>query len=156
MGGQGSLARLRLWAVVTKRAVSVERAKGKLMIKMVFTLRRREDMTREEFQRYWREQHAPLVKRHADTLRIRRYVQVHASDTDLDAAIAGPRGSEPRFYDGAAELWWDSLEDLVAAFTSEAGQAAGEELLADERRFIDLPRSPLWLGEENVVIDGQP
>jgi uncharacterized protein (TIGR02118 family) len=123
------------------------------MIKLVFNIRRREDMTREEFQRYWREQHAPLVKRHADALRIRRYVQVHARDTDLDEAIAGPRGSEPRFYDGVAELWWDSLEELVAAFSSDAGQAAGQELLEDEQRFIDLPRSPLWLGEENVVID---
>ncbi|HVS28330.1 MAG TPA: EthD domain-containing protein [Solirubrobacteraceae bacterium] len=123
------------------------------MIKLVFTLRRREDMTREQFQRYWREQHAALVKRHADALRIRRYVQVHARDTDLDEALAGPRGSEPRFYDGVAELWWDSLEELVAAFSSDEGQAAGQELLEDEQRFIDLPRSPLWLGEENVVID---
>ena len=123
------------------------------MIKLVFTLRRREDMTREEFQRYWREQHAQLVKRQADALQIRRYVQVHARDTDLDEAIAGPRGSEPRFYDGVAELWWDSLEELVAAFSSHAGQAAAQELLEDEQRFVDLPRSPLWLGEENVVID---
>jgi uncharacterized protein (TIGR02118 family) len=122
------------------------------MIKLVFTLHRREDMTREEFQRYWREQHAPLVRRHADALRIRRYVQVHARDTDLDEAIAAPRGSEPRFYDGVAELWWDSLEELVAAYSSDAGQAAGQELLEDEQHFIDLPRSPLWLGEEDVVI----
>ena len=123
------------------------------MIKLVFTLRRREDMTREEFQRYWREQHAPLVRRHADALRIRRYVQVHARDTSLDEAIADPRGSEPRYYDGVAELWWESLEELVAAFSSDAGQAAGRELLEDEQRFIALPRSPLWLGEENVVFD---
>ena len=123
------------------------------MIKLVFTLHRREDITREEFQRYWREQHAPLVRRHADALRIRRYVQVHARDTDLDEAIAGARGSEPRFYDGVADLWWDSLEELVTAFSSDAGQAAGQELLEDEQRFIDLPRSPLWLGEENVVFD---
>jgi uncharacterized protein (TIGR02118 family) len=123
------------------------------MIKLVFTLCRREDMTREEFQRYWREQHAPLVKRHAEALHIRRYVQVHARDSDLDEALAGARGSEPHFYDGVAELWWDSLEELVGAFSSDAGQAAGRELLEDEQRFIDLPRSPLWLGDENAVID---
>ncbi|HTQ67085.1 MAG TPA: EthD domain-containing protein [Solirubrobacteraceae bacterium] len=123
------------------------------MIKLVFAIRRRPGMSREEFQRYWREEHAGLVRRHADELRIRRYVQTHASDTDLDEALAGTRGSEPRFYDGVAELWWDSMEDLIAASTSEAGQAAGRELVEDEQRFIDLPRSPLWLGEENVVID---
>src|SRR6266516_4744668 len=104
------------------------------MIKLVFTLRRREGMTREEFQRYWREQHAPLVKRHAGTLRIRRYVQTHARDSDLDGLLAASRGSEPSFYDGVAELWWDSLEDLVAAYSTDAGQAAGAELLEDEQR----------------------
>jgi uncharacterized protein (TIGR02118 family) len=123
------------------------------MIKLVFTLRRREGMSREEFQRYWREEHAALVKQYADVLRIRRYVQTHARDTDLDQALSGARGSEPRFYDGVAELWWDSLEDLVAANTSDEGQAAGIALLEDEQRFIDLARSPIWLGEENVVID---
>jgi uncharacterized protein (TIGR02118 family) len=124
------------------------------MIKLVFTLRRRDGTTREEFQHYWREQHAPLVKRHAETLRIRRYVQTQARDTDLDDALAASRGSEPAVYDGVAELWWDSFDDLVAAYSTEAGQAAGAELLEDERRFIDLPRSPLWLGEEQVVVAG--
>jgi uncharacterized protein (TIGR02118 family) len=123
------------------------------MIKLVFALRRREGMTRDEFQRYWREQHAPLVKRHADALQIRRYVQVHTCDTGLDEAVAGARGSEPRFYDGVAELWWDGFEELLEAFSSEAGQVAGQALLEDEQRFIDLPRSPLWFGEEDVVID---
>lgn len=139
--------------VVVKLQRSINTSQRRSMIKLVFTLRRREDMTRAEFQRYWREQHAPLVKRHADALHIRRYVQVHARDTDIDEAVAGARGSEPRFYDGVAELWWDSVEELVAAFSSDAGQAAGRDLLEDEQRFIDLPRSPLWLGEENVVID---
>jgi hypothetical protein len=93
------------------------------------------------------------VTRHAGTLRIRRYVQTHAVETDLDGVLAASRSSEPSFYDGVAELWWDSLEDLVAAYSTDAGQAAGAELLEDELRFIDLPRSPLWLGEENVVVD---
>jgi uncharacterized protein (TIGR02118 family) len=122
------------------------------MIKLVFTLRRREGMTREDFQRYWREKHAPLVQQHAATLHIRRYVQVHLHETALNEAVAAPRGSQPQFYDGVAELWWDSLEDMAAVLSSEAAQAAAQELLEDEQRFIDLPRSPLWLGEENVVV----
>jgi len=122
------------------------------MIKLVFTLRRREGMTREDFQHYWREKHAPLVQRHAEILHIRRYVQVHLQETELNEAFAAPRGSEPQFYDGVAELWWDSPEDLAAVLASESALAAALELLEDEQRFIDLPRSPLWLGEENVVV----
>src|SRR4029077_18746844 len=109
------------------------------MIKLVFTIRRREGMTREEFQRYWRHEHAELVKRHAEALRIRRYVQTHARDTDLDEALAASRGSEPRYYDGVAELWWESVEDVLEASMSDEGLLAGQALLEDERRFIDLP-----------------
>ena len=123
------------------------------MIKLVFNIRRREGMTRDEFQRYWRNEHARLVEAQADVLRIRRYVQTHARETAADEALAAARGSEPGYYDGVAELWWDSVEDLLEASSSEEGQVAANALLEDERRFIDLPRSPIWLGEENVVID---
>ena len=122
------------------------------MIKLVFSIRRVPGMTRDEFQRYWRNEHARLVERHAEVLRIRRYVQTHLRNTDADVAISGARGSEPAQYDGMAELWWDSVEDLLAASSSEQGQIAGAALLEDEKRFIDLPNSPIWLGEENVVI----
>ena len=122
------------------------------MIKLVFTLRRRADMSREEFQRYWREQHAPLVKRHAEALRIRRYVQTHARDTDLDELIVVSRGSEPGPYDGVAELWWDSFDDLAQRLAKPEAVEAGRQLLEDEKKFIDLARSPLWWGEEKVII----
>ena len=122
------------------------------MIKLVFMVRRREGMAKEEFQRYWKQEHADLVKRHAGLLGIRRYVQTHALDTPLDDALAGSRGSEPRQYDGVAELWWDSIDDLVQAATSEECQAGQQALLEDERRFIDVANSPIWLGEEITVI----
>jgi uncharacterized protein (TIGR02118 family) len=122
------------------------------VIKLVFSLRRRREMTREEFQAYWRDHHAPLVSRHAETLRIRRYVQTHALASELAAAQSVARGSEPDVYDGQAELWWDSLDDVIAAVSTPTGQRAAVELLEDERRFIDLERSPLWIGEEHAVI----
>ena len=122
------------------------------MIKLVFSLRRRPDLTRDEFQAYWRDRHAPLVAHNADVLRIRRYVQTHARASEVGAAQSAARGSEPDVYDGQAELWWDSLDDIVAAVSTPAGQQAALELLEDERRFIDLERSPLWIGEEHLVV----
>jgi uncharacterized protein (TIGR02118 family) len=122
------------------------------MIKLVFCLRRRDDLSREEFQRYWFEQHGPLVRSHADTLGIRRYVQVHSIDDGISLAVAGPRSS-PLPYDGVAELWFDDLEALAAAGSTDEGRAAGAALLADERTFIDLERSPLLLAEEHAIIE---
>lgn len=119
------------------------------MIKLTFCLHRLPNLTREAFQDYWFNKHAPLVARHREVLRIQRYVQLHSSSTDLNAAIRAGRGA-PEMYDGVAELWWNSLDDITSDPTPER-QAAGLALLEDERKFIDLARSPLWFGEEMVI-----
>ena len=115
-------------------------------------LRRREDVAPEEFHRYWREEHAPLACRLLEPLKLRRYVQTHTLDTDFNAQLASARGTVEAF-DGVAELWWDSLDDLAGAFGSEDGQRANAELAEDEARFIDLERSSLFLTEEQVMFD---
>ena len=121
------------------------------MVKLVFCLRRLPELSRAEFQRYWREKHGPLVRQHAATLRIRRYVQLHTREDALNDVLRASRGG-PEPYDGIAELWWDSREDLQAATASPEGQRASLELLEDERRFIDLGRSPLWIADEHPVV----
>ena len=120
-----------------------------MMVHLIFCLRRLPHLSREEFQRYWREQHAPLVKRHATLLGIKRYVQAHTIDPEMTRGIAAARNS-PDPYDGVAELWFD-LEELTTP-ASEARMAAGRALLEDEARFIDLPNSPIFLADDNVVI----
>lgn len=122
------------------------------MLKMIFCLNRLPHLSREEFQRYWREQHAPLVSRHAASLGIRRYVQSHTVDDARLRPVAELRGSAGKEFDGVAELWWDSADALMAAISTEAGQLAGGELLEDEARFIDLPNSPVFFTEEHEVV----
>lgn len=122
------------------------------MLKLVFCLHRRPELSREEFQRYWKEIHAPLVRRHAAALAIRRYVQLHTREHALNDALRASRGG-PAPYDGIAEIWWQSHDAMQAALETEEGREAGRVLLEDERRFIDLSRSPLWLAEEHPVID---
>jgi uncharacterized protein (TIGR02118 family) len=134
-------------------ALSLRPGEGSV-IKLVFCLRRREGLSLEEFQTYWLETHAPLVRSHAKTLRVRRYVQTHTSrDARMNEALAGSRGASEA-YDGVAELWWDSLEDFAAGASTEEGRAAARELLEDERRFIDHARSPLWIAEEHEIVTG--
>ena len=123
------------------------------MIKLMFCLRRLPSLDRVAFQTYWREHHAPLVARHAAAMRLRRYMQCHTVDDPVAASLAAARGAPPAF-DGVAELWWDSMDDRAAA-RGDAARAAAAELLADERRFIDLSASPLFLVmEHGVVADG--
>ena len=119
------------------------------MIKLTFALKRRPELTLAEFQAYWFERHAPLVASVREVLRIRRYVQLHSAAPNISEAVGRPRDA-PAQFDGVAQLWFDSLEDL-AANASEESAAAGRLLLEDERKFIDLAKSPLWWGEEKVI-----
>lgn len=121
-----------------------------LMIKLTFALVRRADFTRERFQAYWFDYHAPLVASVREALRIRRYVQVHSLPDAVSADLRRSRGG-PESFDGVAQLWWDNLEDMATTATDPAAIAAGRVLLEDERKFIDLARSPLWWGEEKAI-----
>jgi len=121
------------------------------MIKLTFCLTRLPTLSRTDFQTYWRETHAPLVASVKDVLRIRRYVQMHSLPAETGEDLRRVRGG-PEGYDGVAELWWDSFEDMAATGDDPKAAGAGRLLLEDEKRFIDLSRSPLFWGHENVVI----
>jgi uncharacterized protein (TIGR02118 family) len=120
------------------------------MLKLIFCLRRRPDVSEQEFHRYWRDEHGPLVARHAPVLGIRRYVQLHTVPGALNQALAASRHT-PEAYDGVAELWFDDAEALATSAGSAAGMAAAAELARDEQRFIDHASSPLFVAEEHPV-----
>ena len=122
------------------------------MIKLVFCINRRPDVSAEAFHRYWLEDHAPLVRSVQDVLGIRRYVQSHTIDTPANVLLQASRQTTGA-YDGVAELWWDSLEALGAATASPDGQAAAAALLEDEARFIDFPSAAIFLTEEHPIFD---
>ena len=120
------------------------------MIKLTFALVRLPSLTREAFQDYWWNHHAPLVASVREPLRIRRYVQMHSLPPEVSEPLRATRGG-PQGYDGVAQLWWDSLDDMALSANDPKAAEAGKMLLEDERKFIDLSRSPLWWGEEKVV-----
>ena len=123
------------------------------MIKLVFCLHRLPRLSREQFHEYWKGTHAPLVRRHAQALGIQRYVQLHTRDDPLNEVLRASREGPPG-YDGIAELWWKNHEAMQGALSTAEGLEAGRILLEDERRFIDLARSPIWLAEEHEIISG--
>jgi uncharacterized protein (TIGR02118 family) len=94
------------------------------MIKVIFCLQRLPHLSLEEFQRYWRKRHGPLVRQHVEALRVRRYVQSHTLDVPANDALRQSRGTDMP-YDGVAEVWWESLEDLTAALSTTEGRPGG-------------------------------
>ena len=92
-----------------------------------------------------------MVRKHKDALGILRYVQLHTDYGPLTEALVASRGcGEP--YDGIAELWYESLDALAGLARDPAARAAGRALHEDERRFIDLENSRIFVGREFEVI----
>lgn len=124
------------------------------MIKIMFCLHRLPHLSRAEFQDYWRNVHAPLVKRWSGVLGIRRYVQSHTAEDAAFAGLAESRGGL-QAYDGVAELWIDDTPAIgdsgLRGLRAERMRAA-RELLEDEKKFIDLARSPIFHVREHDVL----
>ena len=108
------------------------------MVKLIYCISRKPEMSVEEFQKYWREVHAPIARAIPG---LRRYVQCHVvSETYSGRTAPG--------FDGAAELWWDSMDDMRSAMGSPEVRAA----LEDEKNFIDHSRVASFVTVENVVV----
>lgn len=121
------------------------------VVKLVYIIRRRSDFSPEDFYQRWLS-HGPLVTEFAEAIKALRYVQSHTIDTPLNEQFAASRGMG-KAYDGITEVWWDSIEDLVAGMNTPEGQAAHKRLLEDEREFIDLENSFISLTEEHPIFD---
>src|SRR5215510_16282635 len=121
------------------------------MIKIAFCLRRISRLTHEEFVRYWYETHAPLVQKHQKVLRIVRYVQFHPDLSALSDRLRVFRNS-PEPFDGIAEIWYENREALETLGKDPEARKASRQLLEDEKRFIDLSKSPIWPGIEKEII----
>jgi uncharacterized protein (TIGR02118 family) len=112
------------------------------MIKMICLLKRKEGMTPEEFHRYWREQHGPLVMSTKSASWVRRYEQNHRPLSDYRA------GDDRRGWDGVTIQWFDSMDDFHASL-GEDDYALIDE---DTRRFLDVEALQLIFTEEGEEV----
>ena len=106
------------------------------MIKVLVAIHKKPGMSREEFSRYWQEVHAPLAEKMPG---VRRYI--------INPAIEVPGMSEPAF-DGLAELWFDDVAAMEAAFASPAGR----ETSGDVAAFAQPGRMLFVVAEEIAIV----
>jgi len=108
------------------------------MVKLIYCISKKAELSVEEFQRYWHYTHAPIA---AAIPGLRRYVQSHVVPELYARQVPS--------FDGAAELWFDDLDAMRAAMRSPEVQAA----LEDEKNFIDHGRVASFVTIEHAVVD---
>jgi uncharacterized protein (TIGR02118 family) len=118
---------------------------GLSMIKLIVAIRRRADMSAEDFHSHWRNRHAALVKNCPATMKyVRKYVQCHTvPEQYAEGEVA---------FDGTAELWFDSVADKDAFFSDPRYLA---DIRPDEAQFADMTQTLFFITVEEPVFDGQ-
>jgi uncharacterized protein (TIGR02118 family) len=108
------------------------------MIKTIALAYRKPGLTREEYNRYWREEHGPLAARLIPG--VKKYVQNHFIE------VPGQKYEG----DGIVEMWYEDIESWQKAM-----QAIGssEELMKDAANFCRMGRGGSWVVEEHVILD---
>jgi uncharacterized protein (TIGR02118 family) len=122
---------------------------GPEAVKATYLLTRRDGLTQAECHETWLHDHGPLVASFARPLKMAKYVQSHAIAPEVNAGMQAGRGYEPPL-DGITEVWVNTLEDLAGG---EGAAEAAAALVEDERRFVQMDRSRLFLTREHVIFD---
>lgn len=104
------------------------------MIKVLFGFNRKAEFDQEEFERYWREEHAPIA---AEIPGLRKYTISMALEPDSSR------------YDGTAQFYFDSRDALEEGLDSEAGRKAA----ADFSNFADTDDVLQVILEEHVHVE---
>lgn len=112
------------------------------MIKLIALLKRKPGITREEFARRWIEDHTRI----SSGLPGLAGYRINIASERQPAGVSG----EP-LYDGTAEMWWESIDAMEAAFETEAGRLAG----ADADEFAEV-RIHLYTDEHVVAMEPVP
>lgn len=114
------------------------------MYKHVALLVRQDGMTHEEFVDYWQSNHTPIAKEIEGVV---RYQTVQP----VDPSVAE--------FDGIAELYFETLDDLHAALGSEGDRDYDPSLemaakaRADVDNFLDINARPRLIGKETIQRD---
>lgn len=113
------------------------------MVKYTILVTRKAGLTWEEYDAYWKNYHGTVVKSVPEFIRhVRKYVQCHLVKGAMPLGAAGA-------YDGIAELWFDSVEELQAAFNEPRYLAI---IRPDELKFVELEKCMSFITEELQVV----
>ena len=117
---------------------------GAPKVKLAVVIKRREGMSFEEFDQYWNHIHGAIVTGVPEFARhVRRYVQSHwvadYSGAGDVSTLSSPWRRAP--FDGIAELWFDSIADMVRAFNEPQFMAT---IAPDDEKFVDAIHTQLF------------
>lgn len=109
------------------------------MLKVVTLIKRRPDLTREQFREYYENNHVPLINSKFG----RYFLDYRRNYLIGDEAETG----NPDF-DVVTECWMKDRETMEACFVVASDPANAAEVAADEEKFTDRSSIRIYVAEE--------
>ena len=110
------------------------------VIKLICVVKRKPGMSPEEFHRYWREVHGPLIASTRSGSHVVRYEQ---NPRPLSSYASDPGG-----YDGVTIQWFESEASFRASLAEDDYRLIDEDL----PKFLDVPSLVFLLTEGEHVV----
>lgn len=121
------------------------------MIRLINCLRKRSELSDEEFRRYWMDgKFDELIHRVVQLTSVEQYGKNLTLRVDANDTFMRERGSgEP--YDGILEYWWINAHELMEVYETPPARELMDEMLEYQRQFVDLSRSVIFFTECEMI-----
>jgi hypothetical protein len=108
------------------------------MIRYINCVRRRQDISVEEFRRYWNSpEFEALFRRVCEIVQPLRFAKNLTLQVAANAKIQDERGLGDPF-DATVEMWWQNAGELLDKFESPEALDIRQEMLDYQEQFIDI------------------
>ena len=120
------------------------------MIRFINCVRRREDISVDEFRRYWDSpEFEQLFQRLFMIVQPRGFAKNLTLQFSANEQIRQERGSgEP--FDGTIEFWWENAAELLEKYDAPEAQVIRREMLEYQQQFIDIPNCRAFFTEHET------
>jgi hypothetical protein len=117
------------------------------VIKLLRCLKRRSDISIEEFRRFWNDpEYAALLNNLSEMSAAISHTRSLTLQIDINQELADLHGTlEP--YDGVVETCWKNAQTVLAMRNTDKGVQAVDDALAFEDQFIDREASRYFFTE---------
>jgi hypothetical protein len=117
------------------------------MIRLVYCVSRRADISLEEFRRFWcDERFSALYEGYDRVYKSTSIKKTLVLKVPMNAAIVGREGTR-KPYDGVIEILWDSAKELVAVHDTPEARELRRQIGEFEQQFVDKSRSTIFFTE---------
>jgi hypothetical protein len=111
------------------------------MIRFINCMKRRPEMSVEQFRQFWNSaEFDNLIRQNVALSGAKRYSKNATLVVEANTLIRERRGSSEPF-DGVLEYWWDNAAHLTEMLNSPQYQALIQKMLTYQQQFIDVANS---------------